>query len=191
MNVYALLESNMSSFEDLHAGFLDYDPASHYVSEGTYQALRSLLMKTEAQVLRKLGFRIHVAAPHTLCINYLQALDVLGKANGEDVAKRAFALLNNSLLNPQLPYLTSQPSSLATAAIYLAAREVGVKLPGTEWWEVFDVDREELGFLVVGMLSMEGFVLEERNKWGRRKIPITVQEVEEEMENRRVLNGEG
>lgn len=27
-----------------------------------------------------------------------------------------------------------------------------------EWWEVFDVDREDLGFLVVGMRSLEGWV---------------------------------
>lgn len=55
-------------------------------------------------------------------------------------------------------YLTHQPSSLATAAIYLAARETGVKMPDVEWWEVFDCDREELGFLVVGMKSLEGLV---------------------------------
>ena len=68
-------------------------------------------------------------------------------------------------------YLTHQPSSLATAAIYLAAKEVGVKLPAEEWWEVFDTDREELGFLVVAMISMEGFVRVEAEKWADRKVP--------------------
>ena len=146
-------------------------------------------MKTEAQILRKLGFQIHAATPYTLCINYLQALDVLGKTRGNEVARRAFAHLNTALLSPQLLYLTDQPSSLATAAIYLAAREVGIKLPGVEWWEVFDVDREELGFLVVAMLSMEGFALEEQRKWGAKRIPMTVDEVEGELESRRILNG--
>ena len=186
-----LLESSFASLDGLSGEFHGYDVASHYVSEATYQASRSLLMKTEAQVLRKLGFQIHVATPYTLCINYLQALDVLGEPNGKNVARRAFAHLNTSLLSPQLPYLTTQPSGLATAAIYLAARETEVKLPGGEWWEVFDVDREELGFLVVGLLSMEGFVLEEQRKWGKRKIPMTAHEVEGEVESRRILNGEG
>ncbi|KAI9660115.1 MAG: hypothetical protein M1821_001467 [Bathelium mastoideum] len=190
VNVYALLDTSLSSFEDLRAEFADYDADSHYVSEGTYQASRSLLMKTEAQILHKLGFQTHVATPYALCINYLQALDVLGGTKGKDVAKRAFAHLNTSLLSPQLPYLTNQPSGLATAAIYLAARDVGVKLPGTEWWEVFDVDREELGFLVVGMLSMEGFSLEVQRQWRRRRIPMTVDAVEGELESRRLLNGE-
>ncbi|KAL9092585.1 MAG: hypothetical protein Q9165_004389 [Trypethelium subeluteriae] len=190
VNVFALLEANSSSLEDLHGKIADYDTDRHYVSEGTYQASRSLLMRIEAQMLRKLGFQTHVTTPYTLCINYLQALDVIGRPKGEDVAARAFAHLNTSLLNPQLPYLTNQPSSLATASVYLAARELEVKLPGGEWWEVFDVDREELGFLVVGMLSTEGFILDEQKKWGRRKIPMTVAEVEDEIDRRRTLNGE-
>lgn len=63
--------------------------------------------------------------------------------------------------------------------MYLAAREVGVKLPAGEWWEVFDVEREELGFLVVGMGSLEGWV----GSWweGRGRVPLTVEEVEVEM----------
>ena len=75
--------------------------------------------------------------------------------SGSAIARRAIAHLNTALLSPQFLYLTHQPYALATAAIYLAAREVGVKLPGNEWWEVFDVDREELGFLVVAMMSMQ------------------------------------
>jgi cyclin L len=54
-------------------------------------------------------------------------------------------------------YLTSQPNALAVAAVYNAARDVGGKMPEWEWWEVFDVEREELGFLVVGMRSVEGW----------------------------------
>ena len=55
-------------------------------------------------------------------------------------------------------YLTHQPNALAVAAIYLAAREEGVKLVDGNWWEVFDVEREDLGFLVLGMGSLTGFV---------------------------------
>lgn len=68
------------------------------------------------------------------------------------------------------------------AAIYLAAKEVGVKLVRTEWWEVFDVEREELGFLVVGMGSMVGWTDNEKQKWRGRKCPLTIEEVEMELE---------
>jgi len=167
------------------------DPESSYFTEGTYQIARASLMKTEAQILRILGFQTHVALPHALCINYMQTLDVLTETTGHDLAKRAFGHLNAALLNPQLLYLTHQPHELATSAIYLAAREVGVKLPENEWWEVFDVDREELGFLVVALTSMAGFAEEETRKWGRRKVPLTIEDVHSELENRRMLENGG
>jgi hypothetical protein len=78
------------------------------------------------------------------------------------------------------------------ASIYLAARDVAVKLPEDEWWEVFDCDREELGFLAVGMLSLGNFAQEERKTWqGRaRSAPLTLEALRKELENRRVeMNG--
>uniref|UniRef100_L2FDH1 Cyclin domain-containing protein n=1 Tax=Colletotrichum fructicola (strain Nara gc5) TaxID=1213859 RepID=L2FDH1_COLFN len=85
------------------------------------------------------------------------ALDFLGKPKAE-VAGRVIAHLNTALLSPQMLYLTHQPNALATAAVYIAARDVGAKMPEVAWWEVFDVEREELGFLVVGFRSLEGWV---------------------------------
>ena len=69
------------------------------------------------------------------------------------------------------------------AAIYLAAREVGVRLSGEEWWEVFDVDREELGFLVVALGSVEGWAMAEKERWDNREggCPLTVEELEREL----------
>lgn len=152
------------------------------LSEGDYERARDRLYAIEAQILRTLGFQTHVALPQPLCINYLQTLDAFGSPeDGSAVAKRAFEHLNSALLSPQLVYLTHQPHALAVSAIYLAAREVDVKLPGVEWWEVFDVDREELGFLVVALRSIEGFAMEEMQKWGRRKAPVTVAELQEEI----------
>lgn len=147
------------------------------------------MMKNEAIILRVLGFETHISLPYTLCINYLQALEVFANTSGKDVAKRAFAHLNTALLNPQMLHLTHQPPQLATAAIYLAARETGVKLPEDDWWEVFDTDRETLGFLVAGMVSMGDFALAERQKWGSRGVPRTVEEVDAELERRQIVNG--
>jgi hypothetical protein len=116
-------------------------------------------------------------------LTYLQTLGISSSA----VAQKTFEHLNSALLSPQLLYVTHQPNALAVSAIYLAAREVGVKLVDGEWWEVFDVDREELGFLVVGMRSMEGFVRAEMEKWKNRAIPLIVDEVEAEVERRRMM----
>lgn len=73
------------------------------------------------------------------------------------------------------------------AAIYLAARETGVRLPEVEWWEVFDVEREELGFLVVALQSMYEWAKEESRKWCKRKIPMTAEEVESGCERMKML----
>jgi hypothetical protein len=81
-------------------------------------------------------------------------------SSGQALARRSLALLNTALLSPQRLYLTHQPPALATAAIYLAARQIGVSLPETEWWGVFDVGREELGFLVVALGSAVRFAEE-------------------------------
>lgn len=50
----------------------------------------------------------------------------------------------------------------------MATRDKRVKMPEVEWWEVFDCEREELGFLVVGMRSLEGMVERERSRWDGR-----------------------
>ncbi|KAF7188719.1 Cyclin-L1-1 [Pseudocercospora fuligena] len=158
--------------------------SSWHLSEGEYETGRTALYACEAHILRTLGFQTHVALPHTLCINYLQTLDVFQSGNGPLVAKRTFAHLNSALLSPQMLYLTHQPSALTTAAIYLAAKETGTKLPEVEWWEVFDVDREELGFLVVALRSIEGFASAEKQSWSGRKVPMSVKELKEEIEQR-------
>jgi hypothetical protein len=187
LNVYAYLRTR-------HGKPIDHvnhpHPDSYYLSEGEYQTRRDKLIKHETLILRTLGFQLHVSLPYVLCINYLQTLEVFAPPNataGSAVAKRAFAYLNTALISPQLLYLTQQPSSLAVAATYLAARDVAVKLPEEEWWEVFDCDREELGFLAVGMLSLKNFAQEEKKTWlNRGRIaPLTLKNLQIEMEMRR------
>ena len=97
--------------------------------------------------------------------------------------------MNTALLSPQLLYLTHQPPELAVAAIYLAAREVGVKLPSVEWWEVFDVEREVLGFLVVAMGSLEGWVREVVGMAGSGGSLLTIEEVQREVMRRQEEDG--
>lgn len=162
------------------------NPESYYLSEGSYTTYRNRLLLIEGLVVNALGFNTHVALPHPLAITYLQTLDVfsasVSKAKSRALTKRTIAHLNSALLSPQMLYLTHQPSALATAAIYLAAREEGFKMPEVEWWEVFDCEREELGFLVVGLGSLEGIVGREIERWGVGKGMITRSDVRGEVE---------
>ncbi|KAJ4294866.1 hypothetical protein N0V88_005103 [Collariella sp. IMI 366227] len=131
------------------------NPASYYLSETAYHAFHSRILTLEARILYSLSFDTHVALPQPLAITYLQALEFLG-VRKEVIGRKVVEYLNTALLSPQMLYLTSQPNALAVAAVYNAARDFGAKMPECEWWEVFDVDREELGFLVVGMRSRKG-----------------------------------
>ncbi|KAF2748224.1 hypothetical protein M011DRAFT_401537 [Sporormia fimetaria CBS 119925] len=185
INVYAFLDSIPTTYTDLS----QLPEGVPYVSESTYTTRKRRLFSVEVEVLESIGFQITFTLPYTLCFTYLQALDAFTYPRGQHLARRAMAHLNTGLLSPQFLYLTHQPHALAVAAIYLAAREVGVKLPGVEWWEVFDVDREELGFLVVGFLSVGTFAAEEKKYWGTRKVPMTVAELDEELDVRRVSSG--
>ncbi|KAL4933122.1 putative cyclin [Aspergillus undulatus] len=186
LNVYAFLLSKEASplwFVN-PKGLPDKAIPEHYhLTEGGYQTQRQVLLRIESVILRTLGFNTHVALPHTITLTYLQTLGVSSPA----VARRAFEHLNSSLLSPQLLYVTHQPNSLAVASIYLAAREKGIKLVDWEWWEVFDVDREDLGFLVVAMQSMEGFARAEMEKWKGRILPLDVEELEAEIERKQML----
>ena len=150
---------------------------------------RAILYDTEATILRALSFMTQVIVPHHLALTFLQTLGVL-QANRTDssraLAARTIAHLNTALLSPQLLYLTHQPTALAAAAIYLSAKEMGVKLPSNEWWEVFDVDREELGFLVLGFGSCAGWIKAEKTKWASSACPLSVEGVKREMERREI-----
>ncbi|KAI1069885.1 hypothetical protein LB507_008109 [Fusarium sp. FIESC RH6] len=155
-NVYAYLLSENSSFLNIQSTPKN-DPRSYYVPEADYHAFQTRILAIEARILYTLAFDTHVALPHALAITYLQTLDFLAQPKSI-ISLRTIQYLNTALLSPQMLYLTHQPHALATAAIYNAARDVGAKMPECEWWEVFDVDREELGFLVVGMRSVENYL---------------------------------
>ena len=105
--------------------------------------------------------------------------------------KKSFGYLTDALLSPSLLYLTHQPNSLAVAAVYIGARECEVKLPAA-WWDVFDCEREELGFLVVCIKGVKGFIEGERKLWRGRKpgIPWELEDLEMHLERRRVLDSE-
>lgn len=185
LNVCGYLASHPRSYLFPDSSLPDEEAFDALVTESAYQSRRARMLKAESLILRKLGFQTHVALPYTLCINYLQTLETFHHSSGKDLARRAVEHVNAALLSPQLLYLTHQPSAIATAAIYLSAREVGVKLPELAWYEVFDTSREELGFLVVAFTSMGAFAESERERWADKTIPMSAVGVRRELEARK------
>lgn len=100
--------------------------------------LKNMAITAEMQILRKLGFIVHVQLPYNHMINYLR---ILGLEDDEEISKLAWNYLNDGLRTNI--YVTHEPPTIACAAIWLACRERGIKLPcrvGKEWWLLFDVD---------------------------------------------------
>lgn len=105
---------------------------------------------------------------------------MLNLLENKTITKATLGYLYDAIYSPSVVYLTHPPNMLATAAIYLAARENGASLPsgikvGKDefgWWDVFDCEREELGFLVVALKGVEGVIGKEmervktENGWG-------------------------
>ncbi|KAK7956155.1 uncharacterized protein PG986_005377 [Apiospora aurea] len=196
-NVYAYLLSPLSPlFRPSSDPSLSSKPDKtlYYLSEAGYNDTYARVLALESRILCALSFDTHVALPHGLAVTYLKALDFLDVSPPARLAQRVVAYLNTALLSPQLLYLTHQPSALAVAAIYNAAKDLDAKMPECAWWEVFDVDREELGFLVVGMRSVEGAV-----RAGREEVSAELREgnmitragIETEMRKRGMVLGNG
>ncbi|OAQ68973.1 cyclin [Pochonia chlamydosporia 170] len=191
-NVYAYLLSPSSTL--FRTGNVPKnDPKTYYQSEADYFSFQNRLLALESRLLYALSFNTHVALPHALAITYLQTMDFLSQPKSS-ISRKTVQYLNTALLSPQMLYLTHQPHALATAAIYNAAKDVGAKMPDCEWWEVFDVDREELGFLVVGMRSVDGWFRQRKEDSPELSNGMLTRKlIEEEMKKRglQVTNGEG
>eukprot|EP01059_Diplonema_ambulator_P034040 TRINITY_DN743_c0_g1_i5.p1 TRINITY_DN743_c0_g1~~TRINITY_DN743_c0_g1_i5.p1 ORF type:complete len:213 (+),score=59.97 TRINITY_DN743_c0_g1_i5:483-1121(+) len=76
-----------------------------------------------------------------------------GWASGKDLAQVSWSLVNDSLrttLCCRFP-----PTVIATAAIFLAARKVNVKLPDEEWWCLFDTETVDLVEAAKGLAAAQ------------------------------------
>ncbi|PHH73801.1 hypothetical protein CDD80_3558 [Ophiocordyceps camponoti-rufipedis] len=192
-NVYAYLVSPRSPLFRVGEALAADDAEPYFQTEGQYQAFSQRLLALEVRILSSLSFDTHVALPHPLAITYLQTLDFMSKPKAQ-ASLRTIQYLNTALLSPQMLYLTHQPHALATAAIYIAARDLGAKMPDCNWWEVLDVDREELGFLIAAMRSLEGWWRKRKEDLGQLgQSMLTRKGIEDEVRKRglRVIDGRG
>lgn len=114
------------------------------------------LLNHEPGLLKTLNYTLTTPTPHALALTYISTLSLPTTTLVKTLTISTLQNLNLALLSPQLLYLTHQPFALAVAAIYLAAKDEGIEVVGedVEWWEVWDVEREELGFLVLSLVSM-------------------------------------
>jgi hypothetical protein len=68
-----------------------YTPMSYFSQ--TFYDLKDAIVVAEMQILKRLGFNVHVVLPYGTLVNYLR---VLGLISREDVCTRAWGYLNDA-----------------------------------------------------------------------------------------------
>ncbi|GFH22926.1 uncharacterized protein HaLaN_20462 [Haematococcus lacustris] len=114
------------------ATLLDLAPSQEYL------AAKESVIRYERELLRVFGFIVHCDHPHKLLISFVKVLD-----GDQELIQRAWNIVNDSLRTSLCVRFRSEV--IASAAIFLAARQLQVCLPETfHWWEVFSVKTDQL-----------------------------------------------
>ncbi|KAF5358451.1 hypothetical protein D9756_001710 [Leucocoprinus leucothites] len=141
INVYdVLLQRATHIIEPMAETPFKYRPMS-YFGQGFYD-LKEGLVVAEMQILKRLGFNVHVVLPYGTLINYLQ---VLGLIKHENTCSKAWGYLNDALQTPV--YTLYQVPTIVCAAILLTLRHMNISLPSepsNSWWELFDASWEDM-----------------------------------------------
>lgn len=127
------------------------DPTSVIPPE-SLRALRDEMLRVELHVLKELGFGFYniMDHPHKFILYYLKVLelDIEG-----DVSQRAWNYVNDSLRTDLS--LRFRSEVIACAAIYMASRSLGIKLPDhPPWWALFNADMQEMGQICNTILAL-------------------------------------
>jgi hypothetical protein len=91
INVYDLLLQRVTQPDTKVTAEYKYAPMSYFGS--TFYDLKDSLVVAEMQILKRLGFNVHVVLPYGTLINYLR---VLGLTSHEDACTRAWGYLNDA-----------------------------------------------------------------------------------------------
>ncbi|KAK7206916.1 cyclin-like protein [Myxozyma melibiosi] len=121
------------------------------------------LYKAQLQVLTTLGFDMHVVVPYTLCLEYLQAMNISEASDRALLGQRAWNYLNDMMKSRICIF--QQPNAMAVTALWLASRETEVDLlDGERWWTIFDVDTEDMGHILVLLRESKAIAISERDR---------------------------
>ena len=136
------------SFREMHLVF-------DYLHGRRADDARDAVLTAEMQVLKRLGFHVHVELPYALMINYLQTMGILHATVASKQApirvqcvQVAWNYLSDTLQTPV--YCLFPVHTIACASIYLLTLEnawyeaLALPMEPRPWWELFDTTRPEL-----------------------------------------------
>lgn len=108
--------------------------------DASYISMKAQVIKAERQVLKELGFCVHVKHPHKIIVMYLQVLECEKDAS---LVQMAWNYMNDSLRTDVFLRFTAE--TVACACIYLSARSLQIPLPDQPpWFLLFGACEEDL-----------------------------------------------
>ncbi|KAG0241061.1 hypothetical protein BGW41_006398 [Actinomortierella wolfii] len=147
-------------------GLSTAEPLALYGQE--FYEMKNATVIAEMQILKKLGFNVHVQLPYAIMVNYLKVLDL---TDHPTIPQRAWGYLNDGLRTNI--YVCYQPPTIACSVVWLAAREAGVPLPtNPPWWEVLDTSLEDIENIAGHIKSLYHRTLPIRT------LPLRIEQVE-------------
>lgn len=119
-------------------------PAPVDMYSNAFVNLKDKLIRAERELLKELGFILYSEHPHKFILNYVKLLSP-SKDKEPALAQAAWNFINDSQrTNVCMKYA---PEVICCAAIWFAARSLGIKLPShttPPWWELFDSKKEDM-----------------------------------------------
>mmetsp|Transcript_19039 Transcript_19039/g.34427 ORF Transcript_19039/g.34427 Transcript_19039/m.34427 type:complete len:331 (+) Transcript_19039:83-1075(+) len=122
-------------------------------SKQEYADLKLEILRAERHILKELGFAVALLLehPHKFVLPFVNSL--FGKDLRQDIAQKAWAYLNDAMRTNLC--CTHKPHQLAVASIYLAARQMGIKMPqNPPWWSPLDTEASDLRLISRAILSL-------------------------------------
>ncbi|CAO3664426.1 unnamed protein product [Umbelopsis ramanniana] len=138
--------------------------------------MKNDLVVAEMQILKHLAFDVSVQLPYGLMVNYLR---ILGLEDHPDVPNKAWGYLNDGLRT--IIYAAYHPPTIACAAIWLACRDLQIKLPtkpGAQWWELFEADIMDIRD-IAGHIQSQYYL-----KYDPSAVPLTADELADQLHRR-------
>lgn len=125
---------------------------SGIISPESMKVRKDEMLRGELHVLKELGFGFYniMNHPYKFILYYLKVLELDFEG---DVSQRAWNYVNDSLRTDLS--LRFRSEMIACAAIYMASRSLGIKLPDNPpWWVLFNADLKVMGEVCNTILAL-------------------------------------
>lgn len=125
------------------------------LDSGGRDAMKQEIIRVERLILKELGYVVALLLehPHKYVIQFIKSMVRSPQSLVAEMAQRAWNYLNDATRT--ILCCQYAPHKITTASIYLAARDMKIKLPSTPpWWLLFDTELVDLQSIAQTILAL-------------------------------------